>query len=114
MFPVSQWLHRFPVQVTDYCLLILLNYIILFQRKQEKEIALYGRVLSSDDAGLENEDIGHDGEDVENDETLSGEYVNKICNSYYLPCSMSLYYNAVSRNQLLTLVISSVSRNQNL
>jgi hypothetical protein len=86
----------------------------LFQRKQEKEIALYGRVLSSDDAGLENEDIGDDGEEVENDETLSGEYMNKICNCHNLPCSMSLYYNAVSRNQLLILVISSVSRNQNL
>ncbi|CAN6289433.1 unnamed protein product [Urochloa humidicola] len=41
------------------------------RRKQEKEIALYGRVLSSDDAGLENEDIGDDGEEVENDEPLS-------------------------------------------
>ncbi|CAL4930999.1 unnamed protein product [Urochloa decumbens] len=40
-------------------------------RKQEKEIALYGRVLSSDDAGLENEDIVDDGEDIENDEPLS-------------------------------------------
>ncbi|CAL4922678.1 unnamed protein product [Urochloa decumbens] len=30
------------------------------RRKQEKEIALYGRVLSSDDAGLENEDIVDD------------------------------------------------------
>jgi ribosomal RNA-processing protein 17 len=47
----------------------------LFQRKQEKEIALYGRVLSSDDAGLENEDIGDDGEEI-NDESLSGEYMN--------------------------------------
>ncbi|CAL4939424.1 unnamed protein product [Urochloa decumbens] len=41
------------------------------RRKQEKEIALYGRVLSSDDAGLENEDIVDDGEDIENDEPLS-------------------------------------------
>jgi ribosomal RNA-processing protein 17 len=51
----------------------------LLQRKEEKEIALYGRVLSSDnndDAGLENEDIGDDGEDMENDEPLSGEYMN--------------------------------------
>ncbi|CAN6300894.1 unnamed protein product [Urochloa humidicola] len=41
------------------------------RRKQEKEIDLYGRVLSSEDAGLENEDIGDDGEEIENDESLS-------------------------------------------
>jgi len=58
-----------------FLLVDVLSYIILFQRKQEKEIALYGRVLSSDDAGLENEDIGDDGEEI-NDESLSGEYMN--------------------------------------
>lgn len=44
------------------------------RRKEEKEIALYGRVLTSDNndgAGLENEDIGDDGEDMENDKPLS-------------------------------------------
>ncbi|CAD6271388.1 unnamed protein product [Miscanthus lutarioriparius] len=44
------------------------------RRKEEKEIALYGKVLSSDNndgAGLENEDNGDDGEDMENDEPLS-------------------------------------------
>jgi len=58
-----------------FLLVDVLSYIILFQRKQEKEIALYGRVLSSDDAGLENEDIGDDGEEI-NDESLSGEYMD--------------------------------------
>jgi len=58
-----------------FLLVDVLSYIILFQRKQEKEIALYGRVLSSDEAGLENEDIGDDGEEI-NDESLSGEYMN--------------------------------------
>ena len=58
-----------------FLLVDVLSYIILFQRKQEKEIALYGRVLSSDDAGLENEDIGDDGEEI-NDESLSGGYMN--------------------------------------
>jgi len=56
------------------CLLVFAYWFadlyLLFQRKQEKEIALYGRVLSSDDAGLENEDIGDDGEEI-NDESLS-------------------------------------------
>lgn len=45
------------------------------RRKEEKEIALYGRVLSSDNddgAGLENEeDIGNDGDEMKNDESLS-------------------------------------------
>jgi len=58
-----------------FLLVDVLSYIILFQRKQEKEIALYGRVLSSDDAGWENEDIGDDGEEI-NDESLSGEYMD--------------------------------------
>ena len=58
-----------------FLLVDVLSYIILFQRKQEKEIALYGRVLSSDEAGLENEDIGDDGEEI-NDESLSGEYMD--------------------------------------
>ena len=51
----------------------------MLQRKEEKEIALYGKVLSSDNndgAGLENEDNSDDGEDMENDEPLSGEYLN--------------------------------------
>lgn len=42
------------------------------RRKEEKEIALYGRVLSSDNNdGAGFEDIGDDGEDMENDEPLS-------------------------------------------
>ncbi|WVZ56950.1 hypothetical protein U9M48_007410 [Paspalum notatum var. saurae] len=49
--------------------------MVVVLRKEEKEIALYGRVLSSDNndgAGLENdEDIGNDGEVMENDESLS-------------------------------------------
>jgi hypothetical protein len=61
----------------------LLSFIILFQRKEEKEIAIYGRVLSSDDAGLKNEDICNDGEDMENDESLSGECMNKIHSCCY-------------------------------
>lgn len=35
---------------------------------------MYGRVLSSDD--VENEDVGDDGEEIENDESLPGEYLN--------------------------------------
>ena len=61
------------------CLLVFAYWFadlyLIFQRKQEKEIALYGRVLSSDEAGLENEDIGDDGEEI-NDESLSGEYMD--------------------------------------
>ena len=61
------------------CHQVFLSAVILLQRKEEKEIALYGKVLSSDNndgAGLENEDNGDDGEDMENDEPLSGEYLN--------------------------------------
>jgi ribosomal RNA-processing protein 17 len=45
---------------------VLLSDVILFQRKQEKEIALYGRVLSSDNA--DGEDVENDGDEMETDD----------------------------------------------
>ncbi|XP_062215590.1 ribosomal RNA-processing protein 17-like [Phragmites australis] len=44
------------------------------RRKEEKEVAMYGRVLSSDNAdgaGLENEGIHNDGEEMETTDDLS-------------------------------------------
>lgn len=58
--------------------MVFLSDIVLFQRKQEKEIALYGRVLSSDNA--DGEDVDNDGDEMETNDDLSasapGEYRN--------------------------------------
>lgn len=53
-----------------------------FQRKEEREIAMYGRVLSSENAdadGLQNEGISNDDDEMETaDASLSGEHMNWI------------------------------------
>ncbi len=57
--------------------MVLLSDVILFQRKQEKEIALYGRVLSSDNA--DGEDVENDGDEMETDDLPEpGETIDQI------------------------------------
>jgi hypothetical protein len=72
-FVMSEQRVSFPVP--SCCILFVLS-VYFFQRKEEKEIAMYGRVLSSENAdgdGLENEGINNDGEEMETtDASLSG------------------------------------------